>query len=465
MSTEYDDLRSQLESLNDAVRLTGLPGPAAARARGIQRSRRYAAGVVMGVAVVLAGGTLAVGQLANTPGVIEPAAPPTSPAEPSPSAVDLALLEVPAAALMTVDDIVDDRHVSTAGFGWVEADEDRPSCVPVPDDAEVVDQGQTSYAADNTPADFVAHDVYLIESGAAADVFDRLVAEVPDCQDATVQVAGPLGNVGDEGYLTQYVYPGDGTVTWLAEFSLIRHGDVVSVVTRWMGTQDYPGDPDLVTPANAAERMCATVYGESCVTGEPVLESQDAAAGPHEIADEPFLTDDQVNPIGSRDRFVPGELSEGIDRPQWSDLCFDDLDGLDSVQEIRHRAWNDTNDASLFQSVLRFADAETADQWLRDYTVIDERCAAFNVDDNYGSVTDYGVLELPSGADALAWSIYYAPPDAGAGFSGAAIARRDNIVVIVTYGAMDGPEGPTDWVEYVTPRLTDALVNAVGGAP
>jgi hypothetical protein len=489
MSSEWNDLERRLDDLGSAVGGTGLPGPGAARQRAKQRSRRHATSAALSAALVLAGGTFAVAQLTGTtPTDIAPIAP----TDTSPTATeDPGALE---AGLMRPDDIMTvtieggEFAYSNDSDTWSESSpHSEPSeCVPDADDLDHVSHAAIDFEAESDgdldPA-HVRQDLYLTAPGEAPAIFAGLTDTIHECVERTLDVS-PIEGIGDEGWLIRYWYgePQDEIFGWLTTMTVVRYEDVVSVITDQHRNTEVHIPPEVATTANAAARMCEALFGTDCVGDRPSLpdidlevylpvlggdepdseatndpDEPDRDEGGNRVLTGEYLTADQINPVGEREPFVPGTLSEG--GPSWESLCMDDPRELDAA--LGREDWTDFNDASLYQVGLEFGDSAAADQWMRGYTAIEDRCAVFDIEERDGTVVDNEFLDLASGEDALVWSVFYAPPDAGTAFHGAGMARRDNVVVMLIYGGMDGPDGPGNWVGYVSDRLEALLDRAV----
>ncbi|MGH8828226.1 MAG: hypothetical protein ACRDVZ_11665, partial [Jiangellaceae bacterium] len=114
MNTFDDDLHRQLASLDADLVQAGLPGAAAARKRGTQRTRHQLTAAALGAAAVVAVGTLGIVQFdptsapapATTPSetVTTPDQTPAETPSPTPPSGDTPPT-VPAGALLALDDL------------------------------------------------------------------------------------------------------------------------------------------------------------------------------------------------------------------------------------------------------------------------------------------------------------------------------------------------------------------------
>lgn len=484
MNNDFDDdIDRRLSGLESDLYATPMPGAAAARKRGAQRTRNRVVGVaVAGVAAIAIGTVAAFGGSLPLANDVPPAeSPDTSPVEtntetPTTTPTEDTTPTIPDSALMTADDIEAENLTD-----WRPSDSQaRPQCFPIVDIDSMVaaKHAEFMHPVEGVNADaFYSHDLFLIAPGSVEDAFTLLKEETIACvpnsdSDAErnpvmpfLQGRGPLSNVGDEGYLLDYMAATDTDDfgAWLIDISFVRAGNMISVVTRWYVGQDEIGGPDIQTPANATDRMCQEMYGESCLNGDPEYQPQAPDSGAGEdalnLADEPFLTADQL--VTDPYTFSATDI-DGFNGHEPMMFCLDDPTDV-GADDVRTQYWNSDLEASMFETVLRFPDAVDANGWLLDYTVIDARCAAMGITEGGDTQLEANQLDIASlstGDDALGWTVEGpGPADSEPSFAGAGIALRDNVAIILTFSASGAPAG--GWEAYVAPRLEQALEQAI----
>lgn len=269
MNSFDDELHRQLASLD--TDLAGLPGAAAARKRGTQRTHHQLTVAALGAAAVVAVGALGIVQLdptsapapATTPSetVTTPDLTPTASPSPSTPQADT-LPTVPAGALLTTEDLPGLQEID-----WAEVAASEPfACAPqVPD-------GAASVSFRNS-AESDAHIDQFIEAvapGQAGARLDTLSSGITECIEAggsnyRLDETWAVDGIGDETWLARYwAPPRTSDAQTLVAVSITRTGNYVSTVVQGGLAQDAnaPADPELATAA--ATRLCGAL-GEECV--------------------------------------------------------------------------------------------------------------------------------------------------------------------------------------------------------
>ncbi|TDC46232.1 hypothetical protein E1212_27320 [Jiangella ureilytica] len=486
-----DDLTRRLSGLSADLDGVSLAGPSAARARAARRTRhQVTGGVLAGVAAVAAGvAIISPPDLTTTPDPAPPASLST-PATTDPTTTTAVALS---AALLTPGDL------APVDAPWTESrDRTDVVCDPAPVLASLsstVDRAAVTYAASDGNA--VRQD--LVRFGAATSA-DELWTEMRSCLPAQGEGDAPvvtdeyrLSGVGDEGWLIRYYTDPAAEDSDAVTAALVRYQDVVSLTVRTQPRADTVGaelDTDL--PVTAARRMCETVFGESCVTepaledvtgAEPIDDPTDAPAGgptgdpaeptePTEpadepatellgLADDPFLTDDDVAAVGAAAGFFRSPQSTETAAHQAP--CLQDLTAAGATT-VSSLGYIHDLDASLAEWVLLMPDADTAFRLVSAHTVLPDVCGEVG-DDREQTVGEAVAVDVDGADDAVAWTVESVPTAENGGsstsFSGIGIARVGNIAVVVSFAAMDDPSGG-DWPGVVTPLLATALERAVG---
>lgn len=488
-----DDLSRRLADLGGDLTPVRMPGAAAARKRAAQRSRHQVLGSVA------AGVIVAVGVIVFRSGVLpmtapEPAQTPPSPAETLTTTPPTSNPQagIPDGARLQAEDIWDEWPGDNPDPRWEPQEEPaRPECMPDLTDLTFDDFVLSSFASTNDARPDWHVTQELVRTDNAAQEFESLQADVEACvprhdsSDGEAELPayvdkGAIQEVGAQAWLMQYRTELTASAGQLVTVSLVQQGDAISAITKWQSAQDTPGGVDHKTPVNAAHRMCTAMFGGTCVgeaefvsqveetdpppSSEPSSnptpdpsDSPDQEPAVHTLADEPFLTEGDINPVGNAGSDFGVSESESAPNPPET-WCLDDPNAA-GAESTRSRYWDNGRDAHVGETAFQFADTDDATNYLLDYTSIPNRCDEMNVNpESDAEVTDIGVVSTSSGDDAVAWSVFYSPPEADTSFFGAAIAQRDNIAVLLTFGAMSDPG---NWGEYVSQRLSLALDKAI----
>lgn len=488
-----DDLTRRLSGLSADLDGVSLAGPSAARARAARRNRhQVTGGVLAGVAAVAAGvAIISPPDLTTTPDPAPPASLSTpAPTDPATTTTEVAL----SAALLTPADLepLDDAP-------WSESrDRTDVVCDPAPVLASLsstVDRAAVTYAASD--GNSVRQD--LVRFGTATSA-DDLWAEMRSCLPAQGEGDAPvvtdeyrLSGVGDEGWLIRYYTDPAAEDSDAVTAALVRYQDVVSLTVRTQPRADTVGaELDTGLPVAAAQRMCDTVFGESCV-GEPALEdltgsgpTSDPADDPADeptggptggpaddptepaddptaellgLADDPMLTDGDLAAVGTATGFVRRPEMD-VSAPYAPCLQDPAASGADTSLAL---GFNHDLDATIVEWALQMPDAGTASGMVESHTVLPEVCGEVG-ENRVQTVGEPVVVEIDGADDAVVWTVRDDPApgeESSSSFAGIGIARVSNIVVAIAFSAMDDPSGG-DWPGVVTPLLATALQRAVG---
>ncbi|PZF85431.1 hypothetical protein [Jiangella anatolica] len=492
MTGDFDDeLRQRLGGLSADLDGVALPGPAAARARAAQRTRhQVTSGVLAGVAAVAAGVLIVnPAPLTTTPEPAPPASRSTeAPTDPTTTPDDLS------PALLTAGDVTD-------ATGQAAAEVTQRSAVDC-DPADVL--ARLSSPLGHAEVTYQAGDIAVrqdILRFSAAESVTGVWAEIRSCLPARGDDDGDapfvtddllIDGVGDEGWLVRY-YPDPDTDEGSAvTAALVRYQDVVSLTVRTEPQPDGP-DADIEVPVTAARRMCDALFATSCVT-DPVL--RDAGPNPEEttegptgestndpgtvpggeptepadpttpaeelleLAEDPFLTDDDVAAVGTATGFVrQPELDPDA---VWTPCLQNPIDsGAITAVAL---GYNHDLDASIVERVALMPDGESAFSYVAAHTTLPEVCGEVG-EFREQTVGEPVAVDVDGADDAVAWVVESVPtaenPGSESSFAGIGIARVSNIVVVIGFSAMGDPSGG-DWPGTVSGLLATALERAVG---
>lgn len=472
-----DDLRRRLGGLSADLDGVPLPGPTAARERAARRTRHQVAGTVLaGVAAVAAGvAIISPPGLVTTPNPAPPAtlstpmltdpADPADPTDPAEAGLD------PSAGLLTAGDVAGDT-----GVEWTETGDPGPevSCDPSP----VVDtmsalRGRAQVAF-TSEAGTVRQDlIRFVDGGSATGVADELFACLDERgADDLPWVASTVGltGIGDEGWAAQYYEDPTDQQADVATVAIVRSRDVVSITVQTETGADTVGGQgalDLAVPIAAAERMCAELYDDTCVS-DPSAEDL-TGADPTEperellqLADDPFLADEDVAAVGSATGFFRSTLDPSETTAYQAPCLQDPLDaGADRVLPL---GFSHDLDASLVEWVLQLPTVDSAAQVVAAHLNLPDVCGEVG-EDREQTVGDPVGLDVEGADDAVAWTVEGVPTADNAGsstsFAGIGIARVANLVVVVSFAAMDDPSGG-DWPSVVSGLLARAVDRSIG---
>lgn len=504
-----DELRRRLTSLRSDVDRTGLPGPSAARRRAAQRTRnQITTGVAAGVAVVALGGLGIAQVLGAAPDRVDPAPPPTtapSTTEPSPTPTAIA---IPDNAYLTIDDIQNDE-----GETWQESDAPPAlDCFSL-GGWDTEDRGWRAYVDPDTGSQ-VFHELLHTPNEATDGLFAWIVAQAEDCTPDRRNADDPeqelpfwlqrlnVTGVGQRMWATVFAqdHPDRDDLDLFVDISVMQSGDLTSLVIRTKAdTADIDGF-DVDTPANAAARACNALFGESCVNDPQMQDAGpgtdpspggDADPSPDEsggtdpdptdptgddtgtpgdptddlltIADDPFLSDGDLNPIGSYGdgwRLIDtGSDAEDFVMAQESGGCVDPAGSTDAT--VRGLYSNDL-EGYFTDSVLQFGSTVDAAAYVEAHASRPDSCSE-STEPEF-EITLTGPAAVVAGDAAYAWHLYGEPtpqhPGTSTSFTGAAVAHRGNIVVVLTFGSMSDPldDGWAGWAESRLDAALDAAI-------
>lgn len=478
-----DDLARRLSSLGDDLGPVRLPGPAAARKRAAQRSRNQVLGSVV-AGVMVAASVVVFRSAAVPPENTEPAQTPsetpsvtiTASDNPSPEPVTIS-----DEALMRAEDIYDEWPDTVPDATWAETSvpDTLPECLP---DRRFDLVKQISFT--NTDAAAGAERQItqtIVRVDDAADQFALLRSEISACAESP-QGVGDILDAGEQAWVVRYVEP-SGEGAWVT-ISVIQEQDAISLIAKREIVHDQPEQVDWVTPAQAADRMCDAIFESGCVgnaafapvgDGDNSPPASDPGSDPssdpsqpsddptlQELADEPFLTEADINPVG----YGGGRFSQNPSHEphEWDRWCLDDPNGF-AGSVARTTYFVAEAEGYVAETVIQFSDATTAGGWIDDYTSIEQRCAAMGVeiepDESVGGVREINQFGFTSAGDAtaLGWELLGdGGPETDTFYAGAGVAVQGNIGVILRFYAMSPPD---NWEGYVRSHLGTALDRAI----
>ena len=278
--TEPDQLQRSLRALESDLHHVQLAGPEAARHRGRQRSRRRAAGIAGGLAIVVAAGIL--GPLESFPGAggPSPVSPATqverTPATPAP----------PSTPAITEDVLLDASDLVPQDGEWQASDTPWAGQGPFACAQGAAEHADEAMLASLAPADEGRLDQVVEQYRSPADAEARF-AEI---RDAVIDCAAEL-DVATGGRPEFWRLTGVGDAAWIAgywtsestgdarrrvEIGLVRTGTAVTHVTWGFLAQDSI-EPVVTDPTVAATEKLCLAAGAACVS-DPVLETDAGAS-------------------------------------------------------------------------------------------------------------------------------------------------------------------------------------------
>lgn len=392
MSTEHDDLRRQLERLDEAVADAHLPGPAAARHRARQRSRRQATGAALGAVAAVAVGVLVVGGLPSvTSAPVLPAHTPTPTGEPTTGP------PIGDALVLTADELeANSGHDELVG--WTATDDSAtPSfeCAPVPGDADVVAQRSFVNPGEGRLDQFVEISTADRAGARFADITEGIVACVEQRNadnptDNWMNVIWTVDGIGDATWQADYAVEPRSAADELmiVTVSVVHVGDAVTVITQggpgMHGHEIGPLPYELA--AAAAAKLCGSA-GDSCVADPQPHRVYPAAA-----ADVPgWLTaQDVADAIGVPEITEAGEPYDA--EGQYWFICFDDPNPeAAGATSVERRSYVDPQDmvvTSVDEALARFTSSGTAAEHYQELVAAGEGCVAQGDADEVASVDE-----------------------------------------------------------------------------
>ncbi|WP_116951577.1 hypothetical protein [Jiangella endophytica] len=480
-----DDLERRLAGLSADLDGVSLDGPSAARRRGTRRSRhQVTGGVLAGVAAVAAGVlVLSPSELTTTPEPAPPASLSTMAPGPTTTALELS------AALLTPEDVAGDSGT------WATGDQPGPevACDPAGNldtMSSLQEHAETALTAGTTT---IRQDLVRLGPGSeATGLRDDLLSCLPERGaaegPATTDTLSFVG-VGDEGWIVRYYADPADQQADAVTIAIVRSRDVVSVTVRVEPAADTAGgELDTATPEAAAARMCDVLFGDACVSDDAhteeltVTDSTDGSSGPAappaapteeaptgdpttpaeellQLADDPFLTEEDVAEIGSATGFV---RQPEMDVDLAVAPCLQDPMDYGAITVPAH-GYNHELDASLFEWVGLMPDAASAIRMVTAHTTLTD-CGDPG-EDREQTVGEPVAVDVEGADDAVVWTVESTPtadnPGSSSSFAGIGVARVGNIVVAVAFGSMDDPSGG-DWPGVATGLLASAMERAVG---
>ncbi|NED95030.1 hypothetical protein G1H11_06855 [Phytoactinopolyspora alkaliphila] len=194
----------------------------------------------------------------------------------------------------------------------------------------------------------------------------------------------------------------------------------------------------------------------------PAEASRVPSASVLELAPDPLLTNEDVNPVGDYGGFTM--TSDAPPDAEWlAYRCLDDLLHV-GADPFLAASWTHELESSLVQFVLRMPDTGQAERIITDHTIAPETCRDAEPE-RIKEVRDPASLDVDGGEEGLVWTIDDEPgpsnPGSSSSFSAVAMARAENVVVVVVFGAMDDPTHGA-WDAYAARTLAHALDRALG---
>jgi hypothetical protein len=347
--TPRQHLTHRLAALEADLAGVALAGPAAARQRAAQRTRRQVTGGVLAGVAAVAIGFFGVFQEELV------SAPPQPAHTPTPN-----VTAPPSEALLTLGDLP-----GAGDIAWSETDQPGEpfDCAPTP----AAGSAEVHYIS----PDFGRFDHFVESSTDAERRFADLRSEVESCA-ATMEATGQdephrlieswsVDGLGDEAWMAAYfaplATPVDFIETNLVLVRMVRSGPYVSVVVNGGPGNEFNEAMPVDDSVTAATRLCEAV-GETCV-GEP----EPHRLYPENVGDlAGWLTaDDVAQSLG-----LP-EITEGA-RPQPTDggwhyvgLPSDPVAaGARSVDQRTYINPRNTTGVVVDEIIARFPDEQTA---------------------------------------------------------------------------------------------------------
>jgi len=189
--------------------------------------------------------------------------------------------------------------------------------------------------------------------------------------------------------------------------------------------------------------------------------SQSAAFETLEISGRPLLTDADVNPVGPYSGLELNS-SQSLAQGYEDRACLPRLTTVDATRQ-QLGAWFSPEQPSFYEGVLQMPSVATARDLVDRQRNLPERCGYIS-ETHRQKVDQPTPVEVEGADEALVWTVTNVPLPSDLGsegsFSGVAMARRANVVVVVTFNAF---ADPTDggWETYGTPALGLALDRAL----
>ncbi len=348
MSDSHDELNRQLTSLESDTESARMPGAAAARRRGVRRTRNQVSGSVFGAAAIAAGFVFAVG--VNTQGSTptpQPAGTPTSNAT-----------AAPPETLLTEDELP-----GPDGVAWQQTDGPATSfdCAPAPVDANTT---ETHYVTD----DGTQFHQFVESSSDAERRIEQLRTSTERCASELVgedenlglietwQVDGLGGDAWMAAYFAPMTEPDEFVDTNAVQVRLVRSGDYVSVVVHGGPSQGFVEAMDVQPSTDAATRLCEAT-GDDC-DADP--EAERLFPEPVDQLD-PWLTVDDVAETTGMEEISEGLKVQTADGWNMAGLPSDPVEaGADSVNVRKYVDPQDRTGASVDETIARFPDEATA---------------------------------------------------------------------------------------------------------
>lgn len=181
------------------------------------------------------------------------------------------------------------------------------------------------------------------------------------------------------------------------------------------------------------------------------------------LAEEPFLTADDINPVGTYSGYADVTDNE-VDGAVLASMCLDRFT-QPGAETVRMGAANaEENEGTVYELVQQRSTPDSAFRVISAHTQLPQPCGELPADREQ-TVDGPTVIEVESLEEAIIWTVDSQPTAANAGsegsFTGVALGRRANVVVAVAFGAFGDP---TDggWSDYAARILPIALDRATG---
>ena len=454
-----DDLTRRFEVLSDAA-VPPLPGAAAARARGAQRTRRTRAALVSATAVAT---VLAVGAGASLTGggtdrqTLPPAGPP-------PSAAPRTDPSGPAAAAL-----LREQDAETALVGdWQEAEEG-PALLPAPcpqgrfDEVGPVNAAERRFAGPEERA--LTHLVRMYGDDATAErAWGTLVDDVEACPSppgvgdgARVEVLGGLPGSGPtQAYVRQLTASTDRAQG--AAFAVLVQGAVVSVVQLVGPTADVEAMPVLADLAR--DRARAALPPEPGDVPQPPPPVPDAPFPPGDA----FLAPEQAAATGSPGWAVDRAYAPGAG--PLLDPCGDGaVPRADDVTARDERALASRREAggsSLQQEVWVYRSADAAGEAVAAYLQAVQRCPSAPAPDSPPDHRVESSLLVEGSSRLLVRRRACAPACTDLATTYALVASAGRGVTVATYATAEDGD-PVEAARALLDAVTAQLARAAAG--
>jgi hypothetical protein len=443
MSADFEsDLHRELESLSSDTRFATLGGPDAARRRAHQRTRNHAIGAVLGAAVIVGGGVIAVAQpdlssapdFANTPSQTDTSTTPSpTSSEPSqdPSTEPVPdFLPLTDAVLLTEQDLEQDD--GAPDWQRVDPPEERWACAPDAEPAEGRQTLQRSFGTDGSRLD------HIVEASTPAEATARFEA-IRDAVTACVEALSDGGfgwisaftGLGDDAWQASYFAPPrNGDALTLVRVDLVLSGLAVTSVSSGGFAMDDNYPPSENRAVAATNRLCEQADGACAADVERQLlfpeGAQDLAGWltPADVAETTGLTAiTQATEVIAKD-----DGSLGF-------VCFEQNALANGATSVLGRWYVDPTDPAGQTVEAVVAAFPTGDEGVAYYEALvaeGDSCAA----EPSMSVENTG-SEAPGSQDAFGFTTWRATSTSTGPTWVIGLAVNGPVVIFINYGIVD----------------------------